>query len=114
VPLVKAVQELSKSNDDLNLKMSQFVPLISGMKIENAEQGKKINDLQKQIDELRGMMSTNHASAGGNLSTVNSQQSSSLSQNVPNLSITQQSLITVYRKLIHRQKLLSLTKQEKS
>ena len=80
VPLVKAVQELSKSNDDLILKMSQF----ENLKIENAEQGKKLNDLQKQIDELRAMMTTNHASAGGNLSTVNSQQSSSLSQNVPN------------------------------
>jgi hypothetical protein len=70
VPLVKAVQELSSQNEKL--------------KTQNDDLQQKYEAQQKQIDELRGMMTTNHASAGGNLSTVNSQQSSSLFQNVPN------------------------------
>lgn len=51
VPLVKAVQELSKMNDELNLKIGQF----ENLKIENNEQEKKITELQKQIDELRAL-----------------------------------------------------------
>ncbi|HYK45391.1 MAG TPA: tail fiber domain-containing protein, partial [Parafilimonas sp.] len=54
VPLVKAVQELSAKNDDL----------------------------QKQIDELKQMIVSNQSSANGQLSTVI--VSASLSQNIPN------------------------------
>lgn len=58
VPLVKAVQELSKINDD-----------------EDA----KINDLQKQIDELKAMVLGNKSTS--KTATVNSAQ---LDQNIPN------------------------------
>jgi hypothetical protein len=61
VPLVKAVQELSKMNDDKDVK---------------------INDLQKQIDELRAMI------VSGTTSNVKPQTSNiseaSLQQNTPN------------------------------
>ncbi len=68
VPLVKAVQELSKKNDEKDAKITDL----------NA----KLTDQQKQIDELKAMIK-------GNLSTTNIRQQSSISsgallQNIPN------------------------------
>jgi hypothetical protein len=81
VPLVKAVQELSRKNDSLNLKMTQF----ENLKI---EQDEKIVDLQRQIDELKAMVtpgSTSNikplAKSGGQ--TPNNMEAS-LQQNIPN------------------------------
>jgi hypothetical protein len=73
--LVKAVQELSKMNDE---KDSQ----LANLKKQNDAQQKTNADLQKQIDELKELIVSNQ-------STVNSQQSTvlssvSLSQNIPN------------------------------
>ena len=59
--LVKAVQELSKMNDDKDAK---------------------INDLQKQIDELKTMIVSNQSIAGSQPSTVGN--AASLGQNIPN------------------------------
>jgi hypothetical protein len=92
VPLVKAVQELSQQDDSLNLKINQLVPLISEMKIENAEQNKKINDLEKKVEQLTTLLNAKLAPVGVKaimstvqLSSVNTQQSTaSLSQNIPN------------------------------
>jgi trimeric autotransporter adhesin len=61
VPLVKAVQELSKMNDDKDAK---------------------IDDLQNQINELKAMIVSNQSTANSQQSTAIS--SSSLSQNTPN------------------------------
>jgi hypothetical protein len=47
VPLVKAVQELSKMNDEKDAAIQQ--------------QNVKINDLQKQIDELKTMIVSNQS-----------------------------------------------------
>jgi hypothetical protein len=84
VPLVKAVQELSKMNDSLNLKMAQF----ENLKIENAEQNQKIDDLQKQINELKAMIVSGSTSSpkplmgsGGQTSNI---AEASLQQNIPN------------------------------
>jgi len=49
VPLVKAVQELSKQNDELNLKMSQLVPLVSGMKMENQELRSRLHYIEQKL-----------------------------------------------------------------
>jgi hypothetical protein len=62
VPLVKAVQELSKINDDKDAKIDA--------------QDKKIDDLQKQINELKAMIVASQSSAA--ISSV------SLQQNIPN------------------------------
>src|SRR6185436_4739617 len=61
VPLVKAVQELSKMND---------------------EEDSQLADFQKQIDELKKLMVSNQSTVNSKLSTVAS--SVSLSQNIPN------------------------------
>ena len=69
VPLVKAVQELSKMNDEKNVK---------------------IDNLQKQIDELKTMMNAKQSVMSDELSVNNATQSrgelsfASLSQNIPN------------------------------
>jgi hypothetical protein len=72
VPLVKAVQELSRQNDSLNLKISEF----ENLKMENQQ-------LEQRVAKLEAMMNVSRQSA------VNSQQSiaissASLAQNVPN------------------------------
>jgi hypothetical protein len=66
VPLIKSVQELSKMNKEKDSML--------------AEQGTKINDLQKQINELRSFISS------GNVQTLNNEAASALSlaQNIPN------------------------------
>jgi len=72
------VQELSKTNDSLNLKVNQF----ENLKIKVEQQNATIADLQEQIDELKAMMKVANANT---LSSVNTQLSSvSLSQNIPN------------------------------
>jgi hypothetical protein len=61
VPLVKAVQELSKQNDDMK-----------------KDYGQKINDLQQQVNELRAAMAISRAS-------INKQSPTAyIKQNVPN------------------------------
>jgi hypothetical protein len=81
VPLVKAVQELSKMNDDKDAKIT--------------DQNKKIDEQQKEIDELKTMMlqlqqNFNSCSPCGQVTTQSSQQSimsisnASLQQNIPN------------------------------
>jgi hypothetical protein len=68
VPLVKAVQELSKMNDEKDAAIQQ--------------QDKKINDLQNQINELKSMVGLSQSSS---LSTVSGQPTTaSLQQNIPN------------------------------
>ncbi|CAN5739026.1 hypothetical protein BH10BAC2_BH10BAC2_35240 [soil metagenome] len=68
VPLVKAVQELSKMNDEKDAKIEV--------------QGIKIDDLQKQVDELKIMvLSGNSLIQNKNTATLSN---SSLDQNVPN------------------------------
>ncbi len=61
VPLVKAVQELSRMNDDKDAK---------------------INDLQNQINELKSMMGVKQSTGSSEQSTAIA--SSSLEQNIPN------------------------------
>lgn len=61
VPLVKAMQELSKMNDDKDAK---------------------IDELQNQINELKAMIISNQSTGNSQQSTAIS--SSSLSQNIPN------------------------------
>ncbi len=61
VPLVKAVQELSKMNDDKDAK---------------------INDLQNQINELKSMIGSKQLTVSGEQSSVI--PSASLEQNIPN------------------------------
>jgi len=86
VPLVKAVQELSKQNDTLNSKMSQF----ENLKIENQQQNKLIEGLQKEINEMKGMITGKQSVMSDQLSVTNAtlssvnQQSISLFQNSPN------------------------------
>lgn len=72
VPLVKAVQELSKQNDDL--------------KNQNDGQQKINTDLQKQINDLKASMAlgSQSTSAGSNVQTVQLNNSAVLEQNVPN------------------------------
>jgi len=66
--LVKAVQELSKINDDKEVKIDA--------------QDKKIADLQNQINELKAMIVSNQSTINSQQSTVIS--SASLQQNIPN------------------------------
>ena len=68
VPLVKAVQELSKMNDAKDSAIQQ--------------QNIKIDNLQQQIDELKKMIAVNQSSAVANHSTITSP--ASLQQNTPN------------------------------
>ncbi|QEC69638.1 hypothetical protein FRZ67_20890 [Panacibacter ginsenosidivorans] len=68
VPLVKAVQELSKMNDDKDKKIN--------------EQDEKINDLQKQIDELKALITSSQPQTIKQQSAVIS--NASLEQNIPN------------------------------
>jgi hypothetical protein len=72
VPLVKAVQELSKMNDVKDSAIQQ--------------QNLKIDDLQKQLDDLKNII--NHSGVSSQTSVDNSQSfnisSASLSQNIPN------------------------------
>ena len=72
VPLVKAVQELSKKNDSLNLKMGEFVPLISGMKIKNKA-------LLKRIERLESL-----PNVSSQLSKTTTITNAILEQNFPN------------------------------
>ncbi|HYK43909.1 MAG TPA: tail fiber domain-containing protein, partial [Parafilimonas sp.] len=67
VPLVKAVQELSKMNDEKDSK------------IHNLQN--QLNDQQKQIDELKSMIVSNRPTANSQQSTI---ASASLQQNIPN------------------------------
>ncbi len=46
VPLVKAVQELSKQNDELNLKVNQF----ENLKMENQELRSRLHYIEQQLD----------------------------------------------------------------
>ena len=76
VPLVKAVQELSKKNDAKD-------SLIGDLQNKNTAQQIQIDNLQKQMDQIKAMI------ISGNQSSVISQQSTiissaSLSQNIPN------------------------------
>jgi hypothetical protein len=66
VPLVKAVQELSKLNDDKDAAIQQ--------------QNEKIDNLQKQIDDLKTMI----ASSTNNQNAISVSSSASLLQNTPN------------------------------
>ncbi len=75
VPLVKAVQELSKKNDELGMMNDE-------LEKQNSDQDTKINDLQKEINELKTIMIFNSSAVNRQLSTVVS--SASLSQNIPN------------------------------
>lgn len=68
VPLVKAVQELSKLNDTKDSAIQQ--------------QNIKIDNLQQQINELKNMMAANQSSAVANHSTI--ALSASIQQNTPN------------------------------
>lgn len=74
VPLVKAVQELSKKNDSLNSKMQEFEDL----KTENTA-------LIKRIEKLESMVLQNNAngvSLNANINTLLT--NASLEQNIPN------------------------------
>jgi len=76
VPLVKAVQELSKQNDSLK-------SIANDQQKINTDQQKINSELQKQINELKSMI------ASGNPSSFMNQQSTvissaSLEQNIPN------------------------------
>jgi len=70
-PLVKAVQELSKKNDEKEAKIN--------------EQDTKIDNLQKQINELKSLLSgdENKATINDKRQTINI-SSASLEQNIPN------------------------------
>jgi hypothetical protein len=71
VPLVKAVQELSKANDEKDAR------------IESAET--KLNDLQKQVDELKAMIiAGNQTQAGMSNESLSTRTDASISQNIPN------------------------------
>ncbi len=76
VPLVKAVQELSKKNDDLGVMNDEL----------EKDYDTKINELQKQIDELKTMISSgNQQSLNKQIQTPNiNKQKASLEQNIPN------------------------------
>jgi hypothetical protein len=74
VPLVKAVQELSKQNDSLNNQ--------------NQTQQKQIDNLQKQIDDLKNMITGNQTIISGNQVSasqlVELSATPGLEQNIPN------------------------------
>ena len=70
VPLVKAVQELSKANDEKDAR------------IESAEA--KLSDLQKQIDELKAMLVARNLMQAETGNVLLSRTDASLSQNTPN------------------------------
>ena len=71
VPLVKAVQELSKANGEKDAR------------IESAET--KLNDLQKQVDELKAMIiAGNQTQAGMSNESLSTRTDASISQNIPN------------------------------
>lgn len=72
VPLVKAVQELSKQNDSLKSEVSE----LEGLKTENA-------DLEKRLTKLEAMMNVQQAVTGNDLQALNI-SSAVLAQNVPN------------------------------
>lgn len=73
VPLVKAMQELSKQNDSLNLKMKQF----ENLKMQN-------EDLQKRIEKLESMLNVNSNSVSQASSKSIILTNASLQQNAPN------------------------------
>jgi hypothetical protein len=78
VPLVKAVQELSRQNEDL---LAEQVRL----KSQNDEQQKINESLQKQIDELKAMTISGDKSDVRSTSNLKVQTSNfSLEQNIPN------------------------------
>jgi hypothetical protein len=66
VPLVKAVQELSQMSE--------------GLRAENDEKDVRINNLQKQIDELKAIVLRGNPQTGTNTKITNA----SLAQNIPN------------------------------
>src|SRR6266542_3415498 len=71
VPLVKAVQELSKMSE--------------GLLAENDEKDTKINNLQKQIDELKALVLSNNQNNTFSRTETNKKITSAfLAQNVPN------------------------------
>ena len=75
VPLVKAVQELSKMNDDKDSAITE-------LKINNEQLKIDYANLQNQINELKAMIVSNQSAANSQQSTVLS--SLSLQQNIPN------------------------------
>ncbi|MFZ1798730.1 MAG: hypothetical protein WAU24_02610, partial [Chitinophagaceae bacterium] len=76
VPLVKAVQELSRQNDSLKSAAND-------QQNKNTAQQIQIDNLQKQMDELKSMITSgNQSSFINQQSTVIS--SASLEQNIPN------------------------------
>jgi hypothetical protein len=79
VPLVKAMQELSKKNNEKDAKITDMNGKISDM-------NGKISDLQKQIDELKGVKtaSTQTTDAAQSATTKLMPSSASLDQNNPN------------------------------
>jgi hypothetical protein len=79
VPLVKAVQELSKQNQELS-KVTQDLSKM------NVEKDTKISDLQKQIDELKGVKTTSgtQSTSAQQSATKLMLSSASLDQNNPN------------------------------
>jgi Tfp pilus assembly protein FimV len=85
VPLVKAVQELSAKNDDL----------------------------QKQIDDLRAMISLRNQDLTSAQSSKIASVNSSLEQNVPNPFSDYTVINYTYRKVLYQHKLSSLINQER-
>ncbi len=77
VPLVKAVQELSKKNDELGMVNGQ-------LKMDNEQLKANDANLQKQIDELKAMI----LGSAKPIATINQQdvsfETASLDQNIPN------------------------------
>src|SRR5262249_34295711 len=74
VPLVKAVQELSKMNDDKETKIDA--------------QQKQIDDLQKQINDLKSILTSNQTITSGSVVSasqiVDLDATPNLEQNIPN------------------------------
>jgi len=79
VPLVKAVQELSKMNDSLNLKIKEF----ENLKIENEKQQKINEDVQKRIGTLEAIINAQQSTINHKPQPTNSSDAS-LAQNTPN------------------------------
>lgn len=77
VPLVKAVQELSKQNDQLNSSTAVLSGKIQSLEIEN-------ENLQKQIDELKAAVFTSSTNDGAVKISSSTISSPILGQNLPN------------------------------
>jgi hypothetical protein len=95
VPLVKAVQELSRQNNDL--------------KTENDDQQKQINELKQAVAQLQQGLQSCSACA----SAIIPANENILEQNIPNPLPTQQSLIMRCRRNLVTRKLSLQTRREK-